>query len=121
MDTGSLHPSPETITALLVGYTPVQNAFAVKKLKKKKESKIINNLIPQRWCQMLTFRNISFWKSTPDICKRYYIIYLVWHQAYLKKNNNSVLCFPTPSVFQGHNYFLLFAFLFLDHQTYTSL
>lgn len=67
---------------------------------------------------MLTFRNISFRKSTPDICKWYYIIYLVWHHAYLKKKNNSVLCFPSPLVFQGHNYFLLFIFLFLDHQTY---
>ena len=31
----SLHSSPETITALLIGYTytPVQNVFGVKKIK----------------------------------------------------------------------------------------
>ena len=28
----SLDYSPETITALLIGYTPIQNAFGVKKL-----------------------------------------------------------------------------------------
>ena len=35
----SLHCSPETITILLIGYTPIQNVFGVKiqiKLKKKK-------------------------------------------------------------------------------------
>jgi len=29
----SLHCSPETITTLLISYTPIQNAFGVKKLK----------------------------------------------------------------------------------------
>ena len=33
----SLHCSSETITTLSIGYTPVQNVFGVKKLKKKKE------------------------------------------------------------------------------------
>ena len=33
----SLHCSSETITTLLVGYTPKQNVFCVKKLKKKKK------------------------------------------------------------------------------------
>ena len=28
--------SPETITTLLIGYTPIQNAFGVKKIKLKK-------------------------------------------------------------------------------------
>ena len=31
----SLHCSSETITALLIGYTPIQNAFGVNKKKKK--------------------------------------------------------------------------------------
>ena len=30
----SLHCSPETITTLLIGYTPIQNVFDVKKIKK---------------------------------------------------------------------------------------
>jgi hypothetical protein len=29
----SLHCSAETITMLLIGYTPIQNAFGVKKIK----------------------------------------------------------------------------------------
>ena len=32
----SLHCSSETITTLSIGYTPVQNVFGVKKLKKKR-------------------------------------------------------------------------------------
>ena len=35
--TESLHYSPETITTLLIGSTPIQNVFGVK--KKKKEQK----------------------------------------------------------------------------------
>ena len=35
----SLHYSPETITILLTGYTPIQNAFGVKKNKKNKIKK----------------------------------------------------------------------------------
>lgn len=31
----SLHYSPETITKLLIGYTPTQNAFGAKKSKNK--------------------------------------------------------------------------------------
>ena len=27
---GSLHCSPETVTTLLIGYTPIQNVFVVK-------------------------------------------------------------------------------------------
>ena len=30
---------PETITALLIGYTPIQNVFGVKKIKIKKQNK----------------------------------------------------------------------------------
>ena len=35
----SLHCSSETVTALLIGYTPIQNAFGVKKKKKKNREK----------------------------------------------------------------------------------
>ena len=35
----SLHCSPETITTLLIGYTPIQNAFGV--LKKIKKQRIV--------------------------------------------------------------------------------
>ena len=35
----SLHYSPETITILLTEYTPIQNAFGVKKKKKNKIKK----------------------------------------------------------------------------------
>ena len=34
----SLHCSPETITILLIGYTPIQNVFGVKKIKIKKKN-----------------------------------------------------------------------------------
>ena len=37
--TESLHYSPETITALVIGSTPIQNVFSVKKKKKKKKNK----------------------------------------------------------------------------------
>ena len=33
----SFHWSPETITTLLNSYTPIQNGFGVKKIKKKKK------------------------------------------------------------------------------------
>ena len=33
----SLHCLPETITTLLIGYTPIQNALDVKKKKRKKK------------------------------------------------------------------------------------
>ena len=35
----SLHCSPETITTLLIGYTPIENVFGVKKLKIKFKNK----------------------------------------------------------------------------------
>ena len=38
---GSLRSSPETITALLIGYTPIQN----KKFFKKKKFKLLNHVI----------------------------------------------------------------------------
>ena len=38
-----LHFLPETITTLLIGYTPIQNVFGVKNLKKKKTSTVKNN------------------------------------------------------------------------------
>ena len=38
--------SPETITTLLTGYTPVQNVFSGKKKKKKKFKKVTLVVIP---------------------------------------------------------------------------
>ena len=35
----SLHCSPEIMTTLLIGYTPIQNVFGVKKIKIKKQNK----------------------------------------------------------------------------------
>ena len=53
----SLRRSPETMTTLLIGYTPIQNVFGVKKKGKKKESLVkekkktrcVSQLFPQ--CQ----------------------------------------------------------------------
>ena len=35
----SLHHSPEAVTTLSIGYTPIQNGFGLKKLKRKKKLK----------------------------------------------------------------------------------
>ena len=40
----SLHCSPETITTFLIGYTPKQNVFGVKKIVKEKEKKCTDGL-----------------------------------------------------------------------------
>ena len=40
----SLHCSPETITTFLIGYTPKQNDFGVKKKKKRKRKKCTGDL-----------------------------------------------------------------------------
>ena len=40
----SLHCSLEIITTLLIGYTPIQNVFGVKKIKIKKKVTLKNSL-----------------------------------------------------------------------------
>ena len=48
----SVHHSPETITTLLIGYTPIQNAFGVlKKIKKNNNNK--KYLHKKKTCDML--------------------------------------------------------------------
>ena len=45
----SLHCSPETITTLLIGCTPILNVFGVKKIKSKKEG---NPVISVTWMDL---------------------------------------------------------------------
>ena len=40
----SLHSSPESIKTLLIGYSPTQTGFGVKKKKKKKRKRIDENM-----------------------------------------------------------------------------
>ena len=60
---GSLCSSPETITTLLISYTPIQNKKFKKKWHKRKESNQLN--IPQRcilgWRILLSIRDC--WRS----------------------------------------------------------
>ena len=43
--TESLHCSSETVTRLLIGYTPIQNVFGVKKIKRNPQVGVIRSKV----------------------------------------------------------------------------